>query len=159
MSLRDKLERKQRKRLVVPVQVSDPSKDHEAYVGASAALQVAQSKQGDERDPAYIAQLEKQLVDAGERYRGNFVEVELRSLERADWNAAMAKWMGEEHIDWVEALAPLLAESCADEDLQDEEWWAARLAEPEWSEGDVDSLKQAILALNVTAMEARYPKD
>jgi hypothetical protein len=156
VSLREKLEAKQRKRLVVPVQVSDPSTEHEAYIGAASALKLAHAKE--ESTPEYIAQLEKLVVDAGERYRSHFVEVELQSLDRADWNAAMAKWMGEEHIDWDAALAPLLAESCTDEDLQDEQWWAERLAAPEWSEGDVDALKAAILTLNVTSMEARYPK-
>lgn len=156
MGLREKLEAKQRKRLVVPVQVSDPSTEHEAYIGAATALQLAQAT--DASTPEYIAQLEKQVVDAGERYRGHFVEVELQSLERADWNAAMAKWQGEEYIDWEQALAPLLAESCTDLELKDEEWWTTRLSGAEWAEGDVDSLKQAILALNISAMEARFPK-
>lgn len=157
MSLRDRLEAKQRKRLVVPVQVSDPSTEHEAYIGAASALQLARSNE--ESTPEYIAQLEKQVVDAGERYRSHFVEVELQSLNRGDWNAAMVKWQSEEgYIDWDQALAPLLAESCTDEDLRDEEWWAARLVSPEWAEGDADAMKAAILTLNVSAMEARYPK-
>jgi hypothetical protein len=157
MGLREKLESKARKRLVVPIQVSDPTVEHQAYMGAAAALQVARSKE--EATPEYIAQLEKQVVDAGERYRQHFVEVELQSLDRVDWNAAMSKWMGDEYIDWDAALAPLLAESCTDPDLKDEAWWAERLAGAEWSEGDVDGLKQAVLALNVASMEARYPKD
>lgn len=156
-SLRARIEKKQRRRLVVPIQASDPSKDHEAYLGVAAALQLAQSK--DDTSAEYVAQLEKQLTDAGERYRGHFVEIEMQALSRDDWEAAMHRWQGEETIDWGAALAPLLAESCTDVDLQDEAWWVVQLSKPEWTEGDTDSLRMAILTLNVEALEARYPKD
>lgn len=157
MSLRERLEQKQRRRLVVPIQASDPSQDHEAYVGSSAALQIAQAK--DDSSPEYVAQLEKQLADAGDRYRSHYVEIELQALSRDDWEAAMHRWQGDETIDWAAALAPLLAESCTDVDLQDEAWWVVQLSKPEWTEGDTDSLRMAILTLNVEAMEPRYPKD
>lgn len=157
MSLRDKLEHKERKRLVVPIQTSDPSKDYEAWVGTMAALQHAQANE--ESTPEYKAQLSKQLDEAEERHRGHFAEVELQALERTDWEAAMSEWQGEDGIDWEAALAPLMAQSCTDEELQDEQWWRTQFAKPEWTDGDVDGLKHAILTLNVQAFEARYPKD
>lgn len=155
--LRAKLEAKERRRLAVPIQASDPSRDYEAYLGTSAALVSAQANK--ESSPDYVAQLAKQLAEGEQRYRDHFVEIELQAMSRDDWEAAMSRWQGDEVIDWAAALAPLLAESCTDTELQDAEWWRAQLGKPEWTEGDTDALKSALLTLNVMAFEARYPKD
>lgn len=157
MSLRDRLENKERKRLVVPIQTSDPGRDHEAWMGAAGALRIAQTN--DEATPEYKAELSKLMDEAEKRYLAHFAEVELQALIRSDWEAAMAEWQGEETIDWDAALAPLLALSCTDPELQDEAWWAEQLAKPSWTDGEFDGLKTAILSLNVQAWEPRYPKD
>lgn len=157
--LRERLEAKDRRKLTQPIQVSDSTEDQQTWMGVAAALQLAQSKPDEERDDAAITNLLKQLDDAHTRVRSHYVDITLQSMPRDDWNAAMHEWDDEDSIRWPEALAPLLAASCVDEELQDEEWWKEQLARDTWSEGDTSALKAALLRLNVDALDARYPKD
>lgn len=158
-SLREQLEAKQRRRLVQPIQISNPSGDEQAWMGVTAALQVEQGKPAEERNDAAVAHLQKQLDDAWERVRSHYVDIELQSMPRDDWNAAMTEWSGEDGIDWAAALAPLLAASCTDPDLQDVTWWRDQLAMDSWSEGDTNGLRMVLLALNVDGLDPRLPKD
>jgi len=172
VSLRDRLAAKERRRLVVPIQVSDPSEDNNTWMGVMAAREKAEyslskdSAEDDdevrrERNAKVLEQLENQANAAQERVRSHYVDVELQALSRTDWEAATAKWTRDDEdgaMDWPAALAPLLAESCVDNDLQDEKWWRDTLAKEEWTEGDTDALRAALLQLNVYAVEARYPK-
>ncbi len=158
-SLKEKLEAKQRRRLVQPIPITDSSQDNQLWMGVLAALQLEQQKEGEERSDARLASLQKQLDDAWERVRSHYADVEMQSMPRDEWNAAMLEWQGEEGINWPAALAPLLAASCVDEDLQDESWWRAQLEQDTWSEGDTNSLRMAVLTLNVDGMDARVPKD
>jgi hypothetical protein len=159
VSLRQQLEAKQRRRLVQPVQVSNPSADQQTWMGVTAALQLEQGKPDEERNDKVVANLQKQLDDAWDRVRSHYVDVELQSMPRVDWNAAMTEWQGEDGIDWATALASLLAASCMDPDLQDAEWWQTQLEHDTWSEGDTNGLRMALLALNVDGLDARLPKD
>ena len=160
-SLRERLAAKERRRLVVPIQISDSSEEERTWMGAVAAHQ-HQFEKGAEANADLLSQLEKQVDAANDRFRAHYADVTLQALSRADWEAATAKWQTEDgepgQMDWAAALAPLLAESCVDEDLQDEQWWRDTLTQPNWTEGDVDSLRAALLQLNVYALEARYPK-
>jgi hypothetical protein len=159
-SIRELLDSKQRRRLVVPIQVTDPTEDQEAWVGAMQALTIARSKDDDEQRPDYMAQLSKQLDEAEARIKTHFANVELQSLPSAEWEAANAAWRDDEgDVNWAEALAPLLAASSVDEDLRDAEYWQELMSRDTWTEGDTDSLRAAILKLNVEAFDARVPKD
>ena len=158
-SLREKLEAKQRRRLVQPIQISNPAEDQRVWMGVTAALQLEQNKPDEERNDAVVANLQRQLDEALGRYQAHFVEVELQSMPRDDWNAAMTEWQGDDGIDWAAALAPLLAASCTDPDLQDVIWWQNQLAQDSWSEGDTNALRFALLALNVDGLDPRLPKD
>lgn len=161
-SLSEQLEKKKRRRLVQPIQISNPGEDQQTWMGVLAALQLEQNKPDDQRSDKVIANLQKQLDAAWERFRSHYADVELQSMPRPDWNAAMTEWQGEEGIDWAAALAPLLAQSCVDPDdlkLHDPAWWQTQLEEPSWSEGDINSLRMAVLALNVDGVDARLPKD
>lgn len=155
MSLRERLEAKQRRRLTVPILVSDPSSDQHVLNGATVALQVAQAREEPEADE--IETLRKVHEEATAAVQAHFVEVELQAMPSPDWEAAMAAWSGDE-VDWSAALAPLLAQSCVDEDLRDEKWWSECLAGDAWTEGDLDALKMALLRLNVTAASPIVPK-
>lgn len=160
MSLREQLEQKQRRRLVVPVQITNPAQDQQTWMGVTAALQLEQNKPDEERSDAAVANLQQQMEDAWERTRSHYVDVEMQSMPRADWNAAMSAWQSEEDgIDWAEALAPLLATSVVDESLQDADWWRDQLSRDSWSEGDTNALRLTVLALNVEGMDPRLPKD
>lgn len=158
-SLRELLEAKQRRRLAVPIQVSDPADDHETWMGYYVALQAAKNRDDDDS----VALLEQQLHEANDQLRSHWVYVELEALSSSDWEQASRVWADNvdsaDGIDWPRALAPLLAESCTDPELRSVEWWEAQLARPTWSEGDRDALKLALLRLNVSAIEPHIPKD
>lgn len=156
MSLRDRLTAKARRRAVVPIAVEDFSADQQTLTGTVVALQNAQSREGTQ--PEEIATLTAAVQSASEAVRSHFVEVELQSLSSDDWEAAQARWSDGETVDWASALAPLLAESCVDEDLRDETFWQERLADPAWSAGDRDALRIALLRLNVVAADPIVPK-
>lgn len=162
MSLRQRLEEKQRRRLVVPIRVSDPSADQAAAETLQAAFSVAAAA-GDE---ATAENLRAQLAEVADRIRAHWADVELEAMPRDQWREVTSAWQTVENTgdgpqvvtDWAEALAPLLAESCTDPELKDAEWWAVQLNRPEWSEGDTNALQMALLRLNVDAVDPQVPK-
>jgi len=157
-SIRERLEAKQRRRRIVPIQVSDPSQDHTTWMGVAAALEVERRK--DEPDPKMLENLQTQLDAAETRARDHYVDVELQALPAAEWEAAQAEWVDEDgDMTWAVALAPLLEVSCVDEELRDAGWWRDQMSRDSWSEGDTHALRAALLELNVYAVESRAPKD
>lgn len=158
-TLREKLEAKERRRVVVPIQVSDPSADHETWMGIYAAMQAALGRE----DTAAATQLKNDMDAVTERLRSHWVNVEFQALSSADWEVASREWASQDEnaaggIDWPKALAPLLGQSATDTEL-DDTWWEEQLRRPSWSEGDKDALKLALLRLNVSAVEPHIPKD
>jgi hypothetical protein len=162
MSLKERLEGKQRRWLMVPILVSDPSEDQAALSALLVALNAAAGRD----DAGAVAQLQPQAEAHADKVRSHWVEVKLLSLPADEWRVATSVWQTVEVSDdgpevvtnWAEALAPLLAESCADPELQDAEWWAGQLQQPGWSEGDRNALKLALLRLNVEAADPQIPK-
>lgn len=161
-ALRDLIGTKQRRRMTVPIQISDPSEDHEIWLGLQVALESAKRRE----DDAATALLRTQLDEATQRIQEHWAGIELQALPYELWETVSQVWRGEVDqadadggIHWPEALAPLLAESCVDPDLQDADWWREQLAQPGWSEGDRDTLKLALLRLNVATWEPNIPKD
>lgn len=155
MSLRDRIAAKERRRAEVPIQITDPTQDHEAWVAVASALELARQR---EDNGAEIERLQAQLDEANERLRANWESVTLLAMPPGDWEAAMHQWQGEDEVNWGEALAPLLAESCEDPELRDAQWWQEQLSRPEWSDGDIATLRMALLQLNVSVLEPRAPK-
>jgi hypothetical protein len=153
--LRERLAAKARRQLVVPILVSDASTDQHTFNGAMVALQLAQARE--DPQPGEVENLTKAVQDAAEAVKAHYVDVHMQALTAADWEAAMAKWTGDT-VDWAAALPPLLAESCVDEELQDEQWWRERLGDESWTEGDIDALRRALLLLNVSAADPSVPK-
>lgn len=162
-SLRDQLERKQRRRAVVPVLLSDHSADVADLNGITVALNAAREA----GDTPTAEALQPQLDEAAERVKSHWAQVELQSLPPAEWEAAVGAWQTIELrddgptavMDWDAGLPALLALSCTDEGLQDADWWKDQLSSERWSEGDIDALKRAVLTINIDAAEPRAPKD
>lgn len=146
--LREQLEAKARRRLVVPVQVSDPTEDQRTMTGAVHALRLAEAR--DPRDTGEVDAATAAVAEATAAVMAHYAQVELQSLPGPEWEAAMAQWTGEDGVDWDQALPPVLAVSCVDETVRDEQWWAQLLSGDAWTDGDRDQLKQALLLLNVT---------
>lgn len=163
MSLRSRIEEKTRRRLTVPIRVSDPSEDQAQAQTLYAAYQAAVGAQ----DADAAAKHEVELEEAAARIRSHWVDVEMQAMPRDEWRAATSAWQTVESTEdgpqvvtnWAEAMAPLLAESCVDPELRDADWWAEQLNRPEWSEGDTNALQMALLRLNVDAADPQVPKD
>lgn len=163
MSIRERIQAKQRRRSVIPILVSDPSQD----VVELQAVSVALGQAGARGDDAAVAQLQSQAEELGEKVQSHWAHVEILALPSAEWEAAVAAYqtitVNEDGptavMDWATCLAPILAASCVDPELQDAEWWQAQLSSDGWSEGDLDAVRGAVLRLNVEAAEARAPKD
>lgn len=164
MSLRDQLAGKVRRRVSVPILVSDFTGDMQELNGAVVALEAARGRQAPEEEMEPLRSLVEEL---SEKVRSHWAPLELQALHAAEWEIAASNWQTIEInddgpvsvMDWTVALPPLLAESCVDPDLRDAEWWAEQLAKPHWSEGDLDALRAAILTLNIDAAGAQAPKD
>lgn len=152
MSVRAQLEAKQRRKLDVPVLISDPSADQEALLQVVAALGMARSRNES------VQELERQQEESAARLEAHWVRVPLQQLPPAEWEAITATCQTEAGTDWSKALPPLLAASCLDEELKDEAWWAGMLDGGTWSVGEINTLKLALLRLNVEAADPLVPK-
>lgn len=156
MNLREQLAAKQRRRCVVPIQVTDPAEDLRVFNGAAHALRLAETR--DPAQPGEVEQCQAAMDAADEAVMAHYAQVELQSLPAPDWEAAMAQWTGEDGINWAEGLPALLAVSCVHEDLRDEEYWTETLADGSWSVGDRDQIKRALMHLNLSAADPIVPK-
>lgn len=155
MSIRERLAAKTRRRVVVPIQLSDDSEGRETVRGVEHALALAQHR-GD--DAETTARLESALQEANAAVLAHYAQVELQSLDPAEWDAAQQHWCTDGEWNWAEALAPLLAQSCTDPELRDVGYWAEALARPEWSEGDRSALRTGLLHVNVFRADPFVPK-
>lgn len=157
MSIKDLLAAKQRRRLVVPVQISNPAADQEEWLGVYHAIEAAKSRE--DADPKELESLQVQLLECSDKLQAHFVKVELQALSADEWEAAAKVFEGDDDFDWKSGLPVLMAESCVDTELQDAEYWRETLQRPEWTDGERDALKSAILRLNVHADQGHVPKD
>ena len=153
-TLSEQLAGKQRKRLIVPIQVTDATEDHEQWMAVATALELA--KQRDDTDA--VSRLEEELTAVSDRYRSHWVRIELQALSANDWEMAMREWHDGDTVDWARALSPLLAQSCVDTSLRDTDQWRERLERPEWTEGDRYALRAGLLQLNTLASDPVAPK-
>jgi hypothetical protein len=85
--------------------------------------------------------------------------IELQALDDAEWDAILDGLPeGEEGVDLSAVRAALLAASCTDPELRDEDWWAAQLAKPEYSKGDLLAINNVLLGLNLNVPDGRLGK-
>lgn len=162
MTLREQLEAKKRRKAVVPVLISDATEDGNKL----AAIQHAHALAVEAGRDAEASLLEADAEAQAEKVRAHWVDVELWALPAAEWEAAVTAWQTIQVrddgptavIDWVEGLPHLLALSCVDESMRDPSVWRSLFDSEAWNEGEVDSLKRAILHLNVQAADPHVPK-
>lgn len=156
--LRDRLDAKARRRVVVPIPVTDPGDDARRTASeAAAALSIAglaglsETRQAELREAHETAQAQLEEHTAA---------VALLAMPAADWEALTAAYLLDdgEDLDWRGLLPHALAACCEDEDLQDADWWASKLDDPAWSAGDIAALRRAVLHLNQWAPPAFIPK-
>ena len=153
MGLRERLDAKSRRRVVVPVLVGEPTQDDVRRVAEAQAAYLEALAEGD-TPPASA------VDEAMASFR---VDVEFQALPPNEFEAIAAGYPAAEGddggMDWKSAL-PVLAAMCAvDEDLRDEAWWAKALSdEGSWSHGERHTLWRALLHINANAPDPRVPK-
>lgn len=164
-SIREQLAGKARRRVVVPVQMSESAGDEDSWAGAATALRLAEHRRNEAEDDqarelaqAEVDSMTSLLEERTAAIEGHFAQVELQALPSDEWEAAEQQWHDGDKWDWGKALPPLLAASCTDAELQDEAFWADTLKLPEWGKGDKDGLIAGLLHLNVIRADLRVPK-
>jgi hypothetical protein len=163
VTLREQLEAKKRRRAVVPVLISDATEDGNQLTALQHAHALAVENGRESEAGLLLTDVEEQA----EKVRAHWANVELHALPSAEWETAVTAWQTIQVqddgptavIDWDEGLPHLLALSCTDESMRDPDTWKQLLGSGDWNEGEVDSLKRAILHLNVVAADPHVPKD
>ena len=162
MGLRDLIEAKQRRTVLHPIMVGNPSAAVAEVKKLTADLMehmrlLAEKRKAGKKptkaDTEREAKIKADLEAAQERRAAMTVEIELQSLPEDEWEAAIAD-LGDdarESYDLSSILAVLTAASCTDPELQDVDWWAEQLNRPTWTDGDKSALSSALLNLNVFA--------
>lgn len=150
MSLRTRLEAKDRRHLDHPVLVGDARVAAAAVQVAQAELLAAESPDGDsEQVPGLRAALE--AADAA--YLGCFATVAFDAMDPDDYEDLVTAHLDPQsgEIDQATCLPALAAACVVDEDLKDEQWWAAQFAKGTWSAGERADLYHQLYLLNRTA--------
>jgi hypothetical protein len=159
VSLRAQLEAKARRRIVVPIPITDPGDEARRRAEqAQATLTIARTA-GVDGDRLH--ELELAATAAAALLAEHTVPVELLALPAADWEALRNAHLPadeREDLDWTALLPAALAACAADESLQDEDWWRERLADDAWSDGDLLALRRAVINVNQWAPQAYLPK-
>lgn len=158
MSIRDQLAGKARRRVVIPVQVSDPTEDDRRAAEARGERALAAATPG--IDPDALAALDERVHQTTVALAAHFVDVAFVALHPRKFEALIAAHTTDKGDVDRDALRPALAAACAeDEDLRDEAWWAAQLASGNWSTGERDDLYRRLFTeLNYSVPSGSIPK-
>ena len=156
MAVREQLEGKHLRRVVVPIPVSD--------VG-SARRRVEAARQAADVDvtglPDGVGDVLAAEVDAAEAaLAASTAEVVLVSRGAAAAEAIAARHVREDTggTNYETALPAFLALLCEDETLRDQEWWTEQLKRPEWTPGDVSGLVLGVMYLVADVVSPLVPK-
>lgn len=159
MSLRDRIEGKQRRTATWPLLVGNPSAAAAEVETFRKALGVHQAvmermrqakKRPTKADKEREEQLRADLQASLERAAATVVNIELQSLPEDEWEALFGPLEPDEGGDYD--LGPIhavsLAAMCTDPELQDAGWWTEQLKQPAWTQGDKAMLSRVLLELN-----------
>lgn len=161
-SLRSRIEAKARRRVVYPVQVTDPTAAEAARTEAQRLLLVLTMGRDDPDAPDTdeIAKARTLLEAAETHLATHYAEVAFQALPAADFEALATFYRDDEgDLDNAALAAPLAAACAVDEDLRDESWWAQQLAGGAWNTAEVSVLTSTLLQLNYSSPSALVPKD
>ena len=160
-SLRTRLAAKAPRRIVFPVQVSDPGKATEFVAEAEQKLKwlnvTALTVDDKAKHEEAIRAAEENVADARAALAEHFLDVEFQAGHPADVERILAD-NADDKGQWnVKALPALAALSVVDPELQDAEWWQAQF-EGLWSLGERDTLWAVLIDLNASAPPTSVPK-
>lgn len=159
VSLRERLEAKARRRIVVPVQVSDPGDEARRRAEQAVTARNIAGYAGLQGEK--LTELDAEVEAAEAALADHSVPVELLAMPAADWEALVALIVPADEskpVDWTTGLPLALAACCVDESLRDAEWWAERLLDPAWASGDVAALRRAVISLHDWSPASYLPK-
>ncbi len=150
----DRLDAKQeRQRAQVPILVGDLRGAQQAATLARGVLaaheQRVKGRKATAADKKKAAELAKRLEEADRVADETVVMVDVQAMHPVEHErliSAHTSPTGEPDLGSL--LPPLMAYSCVDEDMQDEERWAELLARPCWTAGEIDELRLRVLGLN-----------
>lgn len=162
MSLRERLAAKARRRAVYRVQIDDTAAAERTFQAHAAALALKLStRPALEAEEGFdvaafdvdVARLQASVDAARADLDACYVDVELQALPDDEWDAVLATSpRGDDgDIDLDDVRAALLAACAVDPELQDEQFWTERLADPAWTKGEKIALNNTLLALNLNA--------
>jgi len=155
-TLRERLAAKQRRRVVVPVQVSDPGPAREAL---DLATRKAQFLELAGTDPDGLAAAQAAETAARAALAEHYENVEFQAIAPVDAEAIFAAHTNDAGETDDVAAAPELAAACAvDEELRDVDWWREQLTDGTWSLGERVSLYDQLVTLNMSAPRESVPK-
>ncbi len=153
----ERLEAKQARRAQVPILVGDLQAAQQAVSiagGALAAHEAAVKAKGKQSaaDKKKHAQLTKRLEETVRAAAATVEMVDVQAMDPDEHEALCSAHTGPTgDPDLKGLLPPLMAASCVDEELRDEEKWAELLARPIWTAGERDELRLRVLGLNQVA--------
>jgi len=159
---RERLRAKRRRRVVIPIQVSEDPGNLALVVarrrGTCAALRDIPTPEA----ASLLAQAEADLAEAEAALAEHVVEVPFESMPPADFEALIALHPSVDPADdsgiaWRTCLPALAAGCCAEEDGGDEAWWAETLDMDCWTSADLMTLWGELLRLHTRAPSARLP--
>jgi hypothetical protein len=164
-SWRQRLEGKQRRRLEVPILVSDD--DHGLMALSEQQEGLVRLLEAGGADPAALAEAQAKFDVTREALSEHIAKVPFVTLPGDEYDALLAAHPATElsqdgGIEWTTALPALAAacsaaaedRPCGDEDIT---WWSGILARPEWTKGDLLNLWGTLLRLHQRAPSARVP--
>lgn len=149
-SLAARLSARQPRRVVVPIEVTDPGDDVRTWaVLARRALAAVQAQhEAGLIDDEQLAAARADADKARAALAAHCLDVELQAAPPDLWEATISEHVTDDGADIAPSgLAALLAISAVDESLRDPQWWAEQLAV--WPNGDREALRAAVLDVNV----------
>lgn len=158
-SIRERLAAKKRRRMVFPVQISDPGGSVERLERARKTVTLLELSGVDEDDERMVA-ADAEVAAALAEHDAHFEFLQFHALNADDMEALAANYRDDEgELDTKALTVPLAAACAVDPELQDEAYWAELLASDEWSHAERTQLYTGLLGLNWSAPGALVPKD
>lgn len=153
MGLRERLEGKAPRTVVVQIPVGDPPEDLRRRVNADVDQAVTAQFSVSLKDSPISPDLAEQVVETArasvEELAEFYVPVELRAMPAPEWDALQTRHTTNgDDVDEDAWLPDVLAASCTDPDLQDAEWWARQLKGEGWTVGELLHLRATVVKLN-----------
>ncbi len=149
------MEAKQVQRSQVPVLVGDLRSAQQAVGAAQGALSAHQMVLREKPKPTKADQkktdlLTDRLRDAVNAAAATVELVEVQSMPAQEYEALISSCLNDDgDTDLFRLLPSLLAASCVEEELRDEDKWAEQLARPVWTEGELIHLRAELMGLNM----------